>query len=68
MNPQIQYKWAFGANQTQATQDAGLAKKATYKAWFEKNMLGADNETCSNAIMLNPLTFGAPAYRDLYGP
>lgn len=68
VNPQIQYKWSFGANLTQADQDEALIEKANYKSWFEKEVLIADNETCSDAIMVLPLTFGTPSYRDNYFP
>ncbi|KAI0337273.1 amidase signature enzyme [Trametopsis cervina] len=61
-------RWAYGrglANQTQQKIDA-IANKTVFMDWIQQEVLGSNNETCSNAIFLYPQSSGRTSYRNRY--
>ncbi len=61
-------RWAYGrglSNGTQQKIDA-IANKTLYMNWFQQDVLGLNNETCSDSILVYPLNAGFTNYRNEY--
>jgi hypothetical protein len=58
-------RWAFGAS-TSATIAEAVANKTTYMDWFETQVLVADNDTCSDKILMYVGSDATLVYRNQY--
>ncbi|KAL7924435.1 amidase signature domain-containing protein [Trichoderma austrokoningii] len=67
LNPQLQWKLEFLPTQTIKGQKKGEKEVEVFRAWFEKYVLQADENGCSETILVLPWTQGKPSYRDEYG-
>ncbi|KAM0463187.1 hypothetical protein ACHAPV_003314 [Trichoderma viride] len=67
LNPQLQWKMEFLPTQTIEGQKQGEKEIEAFRAWFEKYVLQADEDGCSETILVLPWTQGEPSYRDEYG-
>ncbi|KAH8123687.1 amidase signature enzyme [Trichoderma asperelloides] len=56
LNPQLQWKMRKGEKEIEV-----------FRAWFERYVLQADENGCSESILVLPWTKGEPSYRDEYG-
>lgn len=53
--------------QTVEGQKQGEKEIEVFRTWFEKYVLQADEDGCSETILVLPWTQGEPSYRDEYG-
>jgi hypothetical protein len=51
-------------NVTEAEKAQGLSELAVFQTWFAKHVLGPDDDTGSNAILIMPSGRTKPKYRD----
>jgi hypothetical protein len=42
----------------------GVAEMNVFRVWFERNILGRDADTVTNAVMIMPFGSPHPKYRD----
>ena len=61
-------RWAYGrslANGTQQKIDA-VTNKTVFMNWYRQEILGSNEETCSDAILVYPQSSGSTNYRNRY--
>ncbi|KAK1923360.1 amidase signature enzyme [Papiliotrema laurentii] len=67
IDPSPRVRWAYARdNVTEAVWNASLAQKATWKEFVDTQVLVSDEQTCSSAIYVEPITLGNTNYRDIY--
>ncbi|KKZ66861.1 hypothetical protein EMCG_07467 [[Emmonsia] crescens] len=67
LNPQLQWKmWEFLPKQTMEMQKRGEKEVGIFRSWFEKHVMLADEDGCSESILVLPWTQGQPNFRDEY--
>lgn len=42
----------------------GVAEMEVFRTWFEKNIMGPDKDTVTDAVMVMPFGSVSPKYRD----
>ena len=64
IDPSPRVRWAYARdNVTEAVWNASLAQKATWKELVDTQVLVSDEQTCSSAIYVEPITLGNTNYR-----
>ncbi|KAL2369276.1 amidase [Blastomyces gilchristii SLH14081] len=66
VNPQLQWKMEFLPKQTLESQKRGQKEIEIFRRWFEQNVMLADENGCSESILVLPWTKGEPSFRDEY--
>ena len=61
VNSFVKWRWNLGRNVTQEQHQEGLHRLEVYKSWFLKEVMGGLE---NNAILVMPISEGAPNYRD----
>lgn len=61
-------RWAYGRAFPNATarKEEAIANKTVFMDWFQKDVVGSNNDTCSDAIFLYPQSSGRTQYRNEY--
>ncbi|KAH9942204.1 amidase signature enzyme [Epithele typhae] len=66
INPAPLARWAYGRALPAGRKDAAIANKAVFMNWWASEVVRADEETCSDAVLLYPQNAGHTAYRNTY--
>ena len=66
IDPAPLVRWGYGRTLPAGRKDAALANKTVFADWWASEVVRADADTCSDAVMLYPQNAGAPHYRNEY--
>ncbi|KAI1366286.1 putative amidase [Xylaria arbuscula] len=64
VGPYMRKRWSIAVPFTKEDRAQGVAEMRIFRTWFEKNIMGQDNATVTDAIMIMPFGAAAPKYRD----
>jgi Asp-tRNA(Asn)/Glu-tRNA(Gln) amidotransferase A subunit family amidase len=66
LDPPVKRNYAYGLNQTDADFKRIIAAKGVFEQWVQSKFLISDfaSDSCSNAILVNPVVTGASSSRD----
>lgn len=54
--PAVSAKWTTARGVTDAQANEGLARRRVFRAWFDKNIMCANDDTTSNTVLVLPMT------------
>ncbi|CAG8981416.1 hypothetical protein HYALB_00013919 [Hymenoscyphus albidus] len=60
----MQKRWSITVPFTKEERAQGVAEMKVFRSWFEKNIMGPNSNTVTDAIMLMPFGSASPKYRD----
>jgi hypothetical protein len=68
INPAPRVKIQYGMTLSPEDRAEGLRRNEVYTKWYHSQLVDANPETCSNALLFYPQPFtpGIPDYRDTY--
>ncbi|KAK0127335.1 hypothetical protein ONS96_006883 [Cadophora gregata f. sp. sojae] len=64
VGPYMRKRWSIAVPFTKEDRTKGVAEMKVFRTWFEKNIMGQDDDTVTDAIMIMPFGAAAPKYRD----
>ncbi|THZ54669.1 amidase signature enzyme, partial [Aureobasidium pullulans] len=62
--PYMRRRWSIAVPFTEENREQGVAEMKIFRTWFEKQIMGQDNETLTDAIAIMPFGAAVPKYRD----
>ncbi|OTA54709.1 putative amidase [Hypoxylon sp. EC38] len=65
VGPYMRWKWDRGMEVTLEQKEQALKELEVYQHWFYENVMAADGDGISNAILILPCGSGEPKYRDV---
>jgi len=66
LNPQLQFKRDYNPTVTKEKQAKGVELLKVFGSWWEKNIMSASKDGCTDTILVVPWSKGEPDYRDTY--
>ena len=66
MNPRPKSRLDFYKNQTEDVTAEAVKRKGEFSDWFLNDVIGTDEDSCSESLWLLPSYIGTPTYRNIY--
>ncbi|KAI1357319.1 putative amidase [Xylaria arbuscula] len=64
VGPVVRYRWGVGESVTESDYKTYTDELRVFREWFHETVMGANNETLSEAVMIMPYGSANPKYRD----
>ncbi|KAK4213124.1 amidase signature domain protein [Rhypophila decipiens] len=64
VGPYMRKRWSIAVPFTKDDRAQGVAEMNVFRNWFEKNIMGPDKDTVTDAVMIMPFGSATPKYRD----
>ncbi|KAI0113931.1 putative amidase [Nemania sp. FL0031] len=64
VGPVVRYRWGIGESVTEQDYQTYTNELEVFRKWFNENVISANSETLSDAIMIMPYGSANPKYRD----